>query len=279
FPYTVRIVSDILESNGSSSMATVCAGSLALMDAGVPVKSGISGIAMGLITEDGKTAILSDILGDEDALGDMDFKVTGTRKGITGTQMDMKIDGLSYELLAEALAQAKAGRMHILDKMEETIKVPNDDFKPHAPRIVEVIIDKSFIGAVIGPGGKIIQEIQAKTGTKISIEEKDDKGYVNIASNNKDSIDAAVKIVKGIAFTPEVGEVYDAKVVSIFPYGAFVDFHGKSGLLHVSEISHERIDKVEDALKVGEIIQVKLIGTDPKTNKLRLSRKAIMPRK
>ena len=234
---------------------------------------------MGLITEDGKTAILSDILGDEDALGDMDFKVTGTRKGITGTQMDMKIDGLSYELLAEALAQAKAGRMHILDKMEETIKVPNDDFKPHAPRIVEVIIDKSFIGAVIGPGGKIIQEIQAKTGTKISIEEKDDKGYVNIASNNKDSIDAAVKIVKGIAFTPEVGEVYDAKVVSIFPYGAFVDFHGKSGLLHVSEISHERIDKVEDALKVGEIIQVKLIGTDPKTNKLRLSRKAIMPRK
>jgi len=279
FPYTVRVVSDILESNGSSSMATVCAGSLALMDAGVPVKSGISGIAMGLITEDGKTAILSDILGDEDALGDMDFKVTGTRKGITGTQMDMKIDGLSYELLAEALAQAKAGRMHILDKMEETIKVPNDDFKPHAPRIVEVIIDKSFIGAVIGPGGKIIQEIQAKTGTKISIEEKDDKGYVNIASNNKDSIDAAVKIVKGIAFTPEVGEVYDAKVVSIFPYGAFVDFHGKSGLLHVSEISHERIDKVEDALKVGEIIQVKLIGTDPKTNKLRLSRKAIMPRK
>jgi polyribonucleotide nucleotidyltransferase len=279
FPYTVRIVSDILESNGSSSMATVCAGSLALMDAGVPVKSGISGIAMGLITEDGKTAILSDILGDEDALGDMDFKVTGTRKGITGTQMDMKIDGLSFELLAQALEQAKAGRLHVLDKMDETIKVANDDFKPHAPRIVEVIIDKSFIGAVIGPGGKIIQEIQAKTGTKISIEEKDEKGYVNIASNNKESIEAAVKIVKGIAFTPEVGETYEAKVVSIFPYGAFVDFHGKSGLLHVSEISHERIDNVEDALKVGQIIQVKLIGTDPKTNKLRLSRKAILPRK
>ena len=279
FPYTVRIVSDILESNGSSSMATVCAGSLALMDAGVPVKSGISGIAMGLITEDGKTAILSDILGDEDALGDMDFKVTGTRKGITGTQMDMKIDGLSFELLAQALEQAKAGRLHVLDKMDETIKIANDDFKPHAPRIVEVIIDKSFIGAVIGPGGKIIQEIQAKTGTKISIEEKDEKGYVNIASNNKESIEAAVKIVKGIAFTPEVGETYEAKVVSIFPYGAFVDFHGKSGLLHVSEISHERIDNVEDALKVGQIIQVKLIGTDPKTNKLRLSRKAILPRK
>lgn len=276
FPYTVRIVSDILESNGSSSMATVCAGSLALMDAGIPIKSAISGIAMGLISEDGKTAILSDILGDEDALGDMDFKVTGTRKGITGTQMDMKIDGLSYELLREALMQAKAGRLHILDKMDETIAQPNPDFKPHAPRIVEIIIDKSFIGAVIGPGGKIIQDIQAKTGTKISIEEKDEKGYVNIASNNKESIDAAVKIVKGIAFTPEVGEVYDAQVVSIFPYGAFVDFHGKSGLLHVSEISHTRIDKVEDVLKVGDMIQVKLIGTDPKTNKLRLSRKAIM---
>ena len=279
FPYTVRIVSDILESNGSSSMATVCAGSLALMDAGVPVKSAISGIAMGLIAEGNQVAILSDILGDEDALGDMDFKVTGTRNGITGTQMDMKIDGLSFELLEKALLQAKEGRMHILNKMDESIAEPRPDFKPHAPRIVELIIDKSFIGAVIGPGGKIIQEMQAKTGTKINIEEVGDKGVVNIASNNKESIEEAVRMVRAIAFVPEVGEVYEGKVVSIFPYGVFVDFNGKSGLLHVSEISHSRVDKVEDVFKVGDPVKFKLVGIDPKTNKLRLSRKAIMPRK
>lgn len=278
FPYTLRIVSDILESNGSSSMATVCAASLALMDAGVPVKSAVSGIAMGLITENGKTAILSDILGDEDALGDMDFKVTGTRVGICGTQMDMKIDGLSYELLEQALNQAKAGRMHILDKMDESITEARPDFKPHAPRIVEIIIDKSFIGAVIGPGGKIIQEMQAKTGTKINIEEVGDKGVVNVASNNKESIEAAVEMINAITFVPKEGDIYDGKVVSIFPYGVFVDFKGKSGLLHVSEISHSRIDNVEEVFKVGDQVKIKLIGVDPKTGKMRLSRKAIMPR-
>ncbi|MDQ3141944.1 MAG: polyribonucleotide nucleotidyltransferase [Bacteroidota bacterium] len=276
FPYTVRIVSDILESNGSSSMATVCAGSLALMDAGVPVTSGVSGIAMGLITENGKTAILSDILGDEDALGDMDFKITGTRKGITSTQMDMKIEGLSFELLEQALNQAKEGRLHILNCMEESITVPRADFKPHAPRIVEIIIEKSFIGAVIGPGGKIIQEMQAKTGTKINIEEVGDKGVINIASNNKDAIEMAVGMINAITFIPQIGDVYDAKVVSIFPYGVFVDFSGKSGLLHISEISHSRIDNVEEVFKVGDMVKVKLIGIDPKTNKMRLSRKAAM---
>jgi polyribonucleotide nucleotidyltransferase len=275
FPYTVRIVSDILESNGSSSMATVCAGSLALMDAGVPIKAAASGIAMGMIAEDGKFAILSDILGDEDALGDMDFKITGTRKGICGTQMDMKIDGLSYELLEQALLQAKEGRIHILDKMDETISAPKSDFKPHAPRIVEMIIEKSFIGPVIGPGGKIIQEMQAKTGTKINIEEVGDKGVINIASNNKEAIEAAVAMIRAITFVPQVGDVFDAKVVTIMPFGAFVDFYGKSGLVHISEITHARLEKVEDALKVGDSIKVKLIGTDPKTGKLRLSRKVL----
>ncbi|MBK9272365.1 MAG: polyribonucleotide nucleotidyltransferase [Saprospiraceae bacterium] len=276
FPYTVRIVSDILESNGSSSMATVCAGSLALMDAGVPIKSAIAGIAMGLIADEtGRIAILSDILGDEDALGDMDFKLTGTRNGICGTQMDMKIDGLSYEILENALLQAKEGRLHILDKMDESITQPREDFKPHAPRIVEMIIDKSFIGAVIGPGGKIIQEMQAKTGTKINIEEVGETGVINIASSNKEAIEAAVKMIKAITFTPQIGDVYDAKVVSLFPFGAFVDFSGKSGLLHISEISHKRVDKVEDVLKVGDMVKVKLIGTDPKTGKLRLSSKVL----
>jgi len=275
FPYTVRIVSDILESNGSSSMATVCAGSLALMDAGVPIKAAASGIAMGMIAEDGKFAILSDILGDEDALGDMDFKITGTRKGICGTQMDMKIDGLSYELLEQALLQAKEGRIHILDKMDETISAPKSDFKPHAPRIVEMIIEKSFIGPVIGPGGKIIQEMQAKTGTKINIEEVGDKGVINIASNNKEAIEAAVAMIRAITFVPQVGDVFDAKVVTIMPFGAFVDFYGKSGLVHISEITHARLEKVEDTLKVGDAIKVKLIGTDPKTGKLRLSRKVL----
>lgn len=278
FAYTTRIVSDILESNGSSSMATVCAASLALMDAGVPVKKPISGIAMGLISEGGKTSILTDILGDEDALGDMDFKVTGTAQGICGTQMDMKIDGLSYELLEEALNQAKQGRIHILDKMAETISVPNPDLKPHAPRIVEIIIEKSFIGAVIGPGGKIIQEMQAKTGTKINIEEVGDKGIINVAGTNKEGMDQAIAMIEKITFTPQVGDVYDGTVASIFPFGVFVDFRNKSGLLHVSEMSHSRIDNVEDVFKVGDPVKIKLIGVDPKTGKLRLSRKALMNR-
>ena len=230
---------------------------------------------MGMIAEEGKFAILSDILGDEDALGDMDFKITGTRKGICGTQMDMKIDGLSYELLEQALLQAKEGRIHILDKMDETISTPKSDFKPHAPRIVEMIIEKSFIGPVIGPGGKIIQEMQAKTGTKINIEEVGDKGVINIASNNKEAIEAAVAMIRAITFVPQVGDVFDAKVVTIMPFGAFVDFYGKSGLVHISEITHARLEKVEDALKVGDSIKVKLIGTDPKTGKLRLSRKVL----
>ncbi|MCC6816850.1 MAG: polyribonucleotide nucleotidyltransferase [Saprospiraceae bacterium] len=275
FPYTVRVVSDIMESNGSSSMATVCAGSLALMDAGVPIKASTAGIAMGLIAEEGKVAILSDILGDEDALGDMDFKVTGTKNGICGTQMDMKIDGLSYELLENALMQARQGRMHIISKMEESISVPNPDFKPHAPRIVELRIDKSFIGAVIGPGGKIIQEMQAKTGTKINIEEVGNEGVINVASNNKESIEAALKMIRAITFTPKVGDIYNAKVVSLHTFGAFVDFHGKSGLVHISEISDKRIAKVEDVYQVGDQVKVKLIGTDPKTGKLRLSVKAV----
>ncbi|MEY3050796.1 MAG: hypothetical protein RLY31_581 [Bacteroidota bacterium] len=278
FPYTVRIVSDILESNGSSSMATVCAGSLALMDAGVPVKAPIAGIAMGMIAEDGKAAILSDILGDEDALGDMDFKVTGTSKGICGCQMDIKIDGLSYELLEQALLQAKEGRLHILDKMAETIAEPREDLKPHAPRIVELIIDKSFIGAVIGPGGKIIQEIQSTTNTIINISEVGEHGIVNVASPNKDSIDAALSRIKQITFTPSVGDVYEAVVKTVMPYGVFVEFQGKSGLLHVTEMSHSRIDNVEDVFSEGDPVKVKLIGIDSKTGKFRLSRKALMPR-
>jgi polyribonucleotide nucleotidyltransferase len=278
FPYTVRIVSDILESNGSSSMATVCAGSLALMDAGVQITSPVSGIAMGMIAEDGKAAILSDILGDEDALGDMDFKVTGTANGICACQMDIKIDGLSYELLEQALNQAKAGRLHILSKMAETIAEPREDLKPHAPRIVELIIDKSFIGAVIGPGGKVIQEIQSTTGTIINITEVGDTGVVNVASPNKESIDAAVSRIKQITFTPAVGDVYEAVVKTVMPYGVFVEFSGKSGLLHVTEMSHSRIDKVEDVFQEGDPVKVKLIGIDSKTGKFRLSRKALMPR-
>lgn len=278
FPYTVRIVSDILESNGSSSMATVCAGSLAMMDAGIPIRTACAGIAMGMIAEGGKVAILSDILGDEDALGDMDFKITGTAKGITGCQMDIKIEGLSFDLLEQALEQAKLGRMHILSKMNEVIPEAREDFKPHAPRIVELIIDKSFIGAVIGPGGKVIQELQSVTGTTITIEEVDDKGVVNIASSNKESIEAAVKRIRQITFVPAVGDVYEAVVKTVMPYGVFVDFQGKSGLLHVSEISHSRIDRVEDVMKEGDVVKVKLIGLDPKTGKFRLSRKAIMPR-
>ncbi len=276
-PYTVRLVSDILESNGSSSMATVCAGALALMDGGVQLKAPISGIAMGMIAEDGKAAILSDILGDEDALGDMDFKVTGTKNGICGCQMDIKIEGLSYELLEQALLQAREGRIHILDEMAKELAEPREDYKPHAPRIVEMRIDKSYIGAVIGPGGKVIQEIQSTTGTSINIEEVGEEGIVNIASPDKDSIDAAVARITEITFTPSVGDIYDAVVKTVMPYGVFVDFRGKSGLLHVTEMSHTRIDSVEEVFSEGDPVKVKLIGVDSKTGKLRLSRKALMP--
>jgi polyribonucleotide nucleotidyltransferase len=277
-PYILRVVSDILESNGSSSMATVCSGSLALMDAGIQLKDHIAGIAMGLISDGKRHVVLSDILGDEDALGDMDFKITGTKNGICGCQMDIKIEGMPYDLLEQALSQAKEGRLHILSKMKEALDGPRADVKPHAPRVVELIIDKSFIGPVIGPGGKVIQELQAETSTIINIEEVDNKGIVTISSSNKDNIERAVARIKSIAFVPTVGDVYDAKVASIQPYGVFVDFAGKSGLLHVSEISHARIDNVEDVLKVGDDIKVKLIGVDPRTGKLRLSRKALMPR-
>ena len=277
-PYTIRLVSDILESNGSSSMATVCAGSMALMDGGIKIKSAIAGIAMGLISDGERFAVLTDILGDEDALGDMDFKVTGTENGITGCQMDIKIDGMPYELLESALDQARAGRLHILGEMNKTISEPREDFKPHAPRIVELIIDKSYIGAVIGPGGKVIQEIQSETNTIINITEVGDEGVVNIASNDRASIDAALERIRRITFTPAIGDIYDAKVKSVMPYGVFVDFMGKSGLLHVSEISHSRIDSVEDFFKEGDEVRVQLIGVDKKTGKLRLSRKSLLPR-
>ncbi|MFZ1750103.1 MAG: polyribonucleotide nucleotidyltransferase [Saprospiraceae bacterium] len=275
-PYTIRLVSDILESNGSSSMATVCAGSLALMDGGIQIKAAVSGIAMGMIAEGGRSAILSDILGDEDAIGDMDFKVTGTAKGITGCQMDIKVDGLPYETLEKALSQAREGRLHILGEMNKVLAQPREDFKPHAPRMVEIIIDKSYIGAVIGPGGKIIQELQAKTGTIINIEEIGDKGVVTIASSNAQGINMAKEAIARIAFTPSIGDVYDAEVESLMPYGAFVKFFGQSGLLHVSEIDHKRIDDVSTVFKVGDTVKVKIIGTDPKTGKLRLSRKALL---
>ena len=277
-PYTVRLVSDIMESNGSSSMATVCAGSLALMDGGVKIKAPVSGIAMGMISDGKRFAILSDILGDEDALGDMDFKVTGTEKGITGCQMDIKIEGLPYAQLEEALEQARVGRLHILGEMAKTLSTPKEDYKDHAPRIVEVIIEKSMIGAVIGPGGSIIQEIQAETGTVINIEEVGDKGVINVASNNKASIDAALARIRSITFMPTVGDVYESKVVSVMPYGVFVDFNGKSGLLHVSEISHRRIENVSDVLKEGDMVKVKLIEIDKRTGKMRLSRKALLER-
>ncbi len=277
-PYTIRIVSDILESNGSSSMATVCAGSLALMDAGIGIKNPVSGIAMGMVSEGDRYAILSDILGDEDAVGDMDFKVTGTVNGITGCQMDIKIDGLPYEQLEQALMQAKDGRLHILNEMNKTLSQANDDLKPHAPRIQEIIIDKSFIGAVIGPGGKVIQEIQERTGTVINIEEVDDKGVVSISSNDKASIDAALASVKKITFTPEVGDEFEGVVASVMPYGVFVDFEGKSGLLHVSEISHSRIANVSDVFSEGDKVKFKIIGIDPKSGKMKLSRKVLMPK-
>ena len=276
--YTVRIVSDVLESNGSSSMATVCSGSMALMDSGIQISAPVSGIAMGLISDGKRNAILSDILGDEDALGDMDFKVTGTDKGICGCQMDIKIEGLSYELLEDALLQAKAGRIHILGKMSEAIAASREDFKPHAPRIEEIIIEKSFIGAVIGPGGKIIQEMQKLTGTIITIEEKNEKGHIQIVSNNKEGIEMAKERIANIVFVPTVGDTYDAVVESLMPFGVFAKFKNVSGLVHISEISHNRVENVEDVLKVGENIKVKLLEIDQKTGKYRLSMKALMPR-
>ncbi len=277
-PYTLRIVSDILESNGSSSMATVCAGSLALMDGGIQIKAPVSGIAMGLISEGGRAAVLSDILGDEDALGDMDFKITGTKDGIVGCQMDIKVDGLSYELLEKALLQAREGRLHILSKMDEVLAQPREDLKPHAPRILEIIIEKSQIGAVIGPGGKVIQEIQASTGTVINIEEAGDKGIVNVASANKDSLEAARQRIMAITYVPKVGDVYEAVVRTIMPYGVFVDFMGKSGLLHVSEISYARIDNVEDVFKEGDMVKVQLVEIEERTGKMRMSRKSLLPK-
>ncbi|MFW5644760.1 MAG: polyribonucleotide nucleotidyltransferase [Bacteroidota bacterium] len=280
-PYAVRVVSDILESNGSSSMATVCAGTLALMDSGVKIKKPVSGIAMGLITdiENGKYAVLSDILGDEDHLGDMDFKVTGTRDGITATQMDIKVDGLPYEVLAQALEQAKKGRLHILDVMTETIAEPREDYKPHAPRIVRIEIPGDMIGAVIGPGGKIIQDIQRETGSVLVIEEVDNMGVVDISATNKDSIDAALERIRRITAMPVVDEVYKGKVKSVVQFGAFVEIlPGKEGLLHISEIDWKRTNKVEDILKEGEEVEVKLIDIDSKTGKLKLSRRALLPK-
>lgn len=282
YPYCIRVVSDILESNGSSSMATVCAGTLALMDAGVPIKKPVSGIAMGLISENKGTnyAVLSDILGDEDHLGDMDFKVTGTKDGITATQMDIKVDGLSFEILEKALNQAREGRLYILGKIQETLAAPRPDLKPHAPRIVTIDVPKDMIGAVIGPGGKVIQGIQAETGATISITEVDDKGIAEVAACNKESIDAAVAKIKAIIAVPEVGEVYDSVVTSVMPYGLFVEFMpNREGLLHISEISWNRIENIEDAgFKEGDRVQVKLLEIDPKTGKFRLSHKVLTER-
>ncbi len=281
-PYAVRVVSDILESNGSSSMATVCAGCMALMDAGVKLKKPVSGIAMGLISDSatGRWAVLSDILGDEDHLGDMDFKVTGTRDGITATQMDIKVDGLSYEVLAKALEQARVGRLHILDKITETIAEPREDYKPFVPRIEQILIDKDFIGAVIGPGGKVIQDIQKTTGTTITITENDKHGVVDVFGQNKESIDAAMARIKGIVAVPEVGEEYHGKIKSIVAFGAFVEIlPGKEALLHISEIDYKRFETMEETgLKEGDEIDVKLIGLDAKTNKLKLSHKALLPK-
>ena len=280
-PYAIRVVSDILESNGSSSMATVCAGTLALMDTGIKIKAPVSGIAMGLIsdTESGKYAILSDILGDEDHLGDMDFKVTGTSKGITATQMDIKVDGLPYEVLAEALDQARNGRLHILGKMMETISEPRAELKPHAPRIVQITIPKDLIGALIGPGGKVIQEIQRETGSTIVVEEIGNLGVVDVFAEDGLAIDQALERINQITAMPEVGEVYKGKVKSITPFGAFIEIlPGKEGLLHISEIEWRRLQTVDEVLKEGEEVEVKLIGLDAKTNKMKLSRKVLLPR-
>ncbi len=280
-PYTIRVVSDILESNGSSSMATVCGGTLALMDAGIKLKKPVAGIAMGLITdtETKKYAVLSDILGDEDHLGDMDFKVTGTADGITACQMDIKVDGLPYEVLEEALEQARQGRIHILGEMAKTITEPRADYKDHVPRIERMMIAKEFIGAVIGPGGKVIQEMQRETGTTIVIEEVGNYGVIDIVSPNKESIEAAKARIKGIVAVPEVGEIYEGTIKSIVPFGAFIEIlPGKEGLLHISEIDWKRIEKVEDVLKEGEKVKVKLIGVDERNGKMKLSRKVLLPR-
>jgi len=279
YPYTVRVVSDILESNGSSSMATVCAGSLALMDAGVPFKKHVSGVAMGLISKEGKFAILSDILGDEDHLGDMDFKVTGTRDGICGVQMDIKVDGLGMDIMRKALDQAKKGRMHILDAMYNCLPEHRADVKPHAPRMEKLIIDSEFIGAVIGPGGKIIQEIQKTTGATINITEVGKTGEVSIFSANKESLDQAVAWVKSIVSVPEIGDVYEGTVKGIKEFGAFVEFlPGKQGLLHISEIMWKRLENMDNVFNEGDKVKVKLIGVDPKTGKFKLSRKALIPK-
>ncbi len=279
YPYTVRVVSDILESNGSSSMATVCAGSLALMDAGVPFKKHVSGIAMGLISKGDQFAVLSDILGDEDHLGDMDFKVTGTRDGICGVQMDIKVDGLSMDVMRQALDQAKKGRLHILDAMYQCIPEHNADVKPQAPRMEKLIIDSEFIGAVIGPGGKIIQEIQKTTGATINITEVGKTGEVSIFSANKESLDQAVAWVKSIVSVPEIGDVYEGTVKGIKEFGAFVEFlPGKQGLLHISEIMWKRLENMDNVFQEGDKVKVKLVGVDPKTGKFKLSRKALLPK-
>jgi polyribonucleotide nucleotidyltransferase len=279
FPYTVRVVSDILESNGSSSMATVCAGSLALMDAGVPLAKHVSGVAMGLITKGDKYAILTDILGDEDHLGDMDFKVTGTRDGICGVQMDIKVDGLKMEVMREALDQARRGRLHILDAMYKCIPEARSEVKPHAPRMIKMYIDREFIGAVIGPGGKVIQEMQRETGTTINIEEVNNMGEVSVFGVNKEGVDRAEAWIKGIVAVPVVGDVYEATVKSIMPFGAFVEFlPGKQGLVHISEVSWKRLETLEGVLREGDKVKVKLIGTDPKSGKFKLSRKILIPK-
>ncbi len=279
FPYTIRIVSDILESNGSSSMATVCAGTLALFDAGVPLKRPIAGIAMGLVKEGDKVAILSDILGNEDHLGDMDFKVTGTEKGITGCQMDLKVEGLTYDVLKEALLQAKEGRLHILGEMKKSLQAPRPDLKPHAPRAHTIFIEKELIGAVIGPGGKVIQDIQNTTGATVVIEEKDKRGIVSIFATNQAAMDGALKRINQIVAVPEVGTVYDGTVKSIMPFGAFVEFMpGKDGLLHISEIKWERLETMDGVMEVGEQVKVKLVEVDKKTGKFRLSRKVLLPK-
>ena len=277
-PYVIRIVSDILESNGSSSMATVCAGSMALMDAGIKLNKPVSGIAMGLITDDsGKYQVLTDILGDEDHLGDMDFKVVGTKDGITACQMDIKINGLKWDMVSQALKQAKDGRMHILGEMEKTISAPATELKPHTPRVEVVVIDKEFIGAVIGPGGKIIQELQARTGTTISIEERDGKGFVEILSNDGEGMGKALEAIKGIVAIPEIGGTYTGKVKTITDFGAFVEFMpNKDGLLHISEIAWEKIPTMEGVFTEGQMIEVKLVEVDKKTGKFRLSRKALL---
>ncbi len=279
FAYTVRVVSDILESNGSSSMATVCAGSLALMDAGIPVPKHVSGVAMGLITKDDKYAILTDILGDEDHLGDMDFKVTGTKDGICGVQMDIKVDGLKMEVMQQALEQARRGRLHILDAMYNCIPEARSEVKPHAPRMVKMYIDREFIGAVIGPGGKVIQEMQRETGTTINIEEKNNMGEVSVFGVNKEGVQKAEAWIKGIVAVPVVGDVYEATVKSIVPFGAFVEFlPGKQGLVHISEVSWKRLETLDGLVKEGDVMKVKLIGTDPKSGKFKLSRKVLIPK-